>query len=476
MKAIGLAVRLLVIVCFLLIAQEPRLLVAPHGIVAGDVALQRGQIGQAIADFREALAAQPGDTTVLRRLVDSSLAIQRVDIARVYLRQLVALDGWTPDLNRTMADILRAEGGTQQAVVYWRASLDGTKNDIPTLRKLIDNATAEQEWQTAEDLLNRALALDPSDEQASYQRGLLTLPTNTNNALDDLDRAAIDPQYRNSASVLRSTVIAHNNDSPAELSFQLALTLMSLKAWPDAEHALIVSMQQGNNSPSALAFLGVVQDAQGRDGWPLIERGFSADPGDGMVNYAVALHWRLKDEPTRALSALARAEALNPRNPAIAAELGLAYQMAGRLDSAALWLNAAVALAPTNTGFRTMLATFYADTRYNLSGEGLAAIQKIADQLPDDADIRASLGWALFSAEQFDVARQELERALVLDPTNARARYYFAISLEHSGDFQGAISSYLYVYRDAADTGFKDLAAGALKRLGYNVDPDKTAP
>src|SRR5258708_6773990 len=247
----------------------------------------------------------------------------------------------------------------------------------------------------------------------------MTLPSKSKNAIHDLDRSGIDPQYRNAASTLRSTVITHNHDAPAELSFQLGLALMSLKAWPDAEHALIVAIQQGDSTPSALAFLGVVQHAQGRDGWPLIERGFSADPGDGMVNYAVALHWRIKDDPAKALAALARAEALNPRNPAIAAELGLAYQMAGRLDNAALWLNAAVALAPNNTGFRTMLATFYADTRYNLNGEGLAAIRKIADQVPDDADIRASLGWALFSAEQFDAARQELKRALVLDPTNA---------------------------------------------------------
>src|SRR5262249_8482134 len=199
--------------------------------------------------------------------------------------------------------------------------------------------------------------------------------------------------------------------------------------------------------------LGMVQDQQGRDGWPLLERGYSMNPADSMVNYAMALHWRLAGDTTKALAALARAEALDPQNPAIAAEIWLAHRMEGRLDNAALWLNIATTLAPNNQSFRTLLATFYADTRYNLTGGGLDVIRRIADKSPNDADIRASLGWALFSTGDMDNARVELERALVLDPTNARARYYFAILQEYRGDTEGAINSYLYVYRDAAENG-----------------------
>ena len=63
----------------------------------------------------------------------------------------------------------------------------------------------------------------------------------------------------------------------------------------------------------------------------------------------------------------------------------------------------------------------------------------------------------------------ELEKSLVLDPTNIRARYYFGIFLENRGDNAGAVDAYLYVYR-SANTSFRDLAAGALQRLGYQVD------
>src|SRR5260221_57938 len=191
------------------------------------------------------------------------------------------------------------------------------------------------------------LTLDPTSEQAQYQLGLSLLTDHVTTALSYLDAAAVDPEYRASATAIRATITTHANDAPAVLSFQIALTLMSLKAWPHAEHAMIISMRQGPTTAAGLAVLGMAQDQQERD------------------------------------------------------------------------------------------------------------------------------GWALFSTGEIDAARVELERALVLDPTNARARYYFAILLEYRGDTEGAINSYLYVYRDAADNGFKDLASGALTRLGYNVDPDK---
>jgi tetratricopeptide (TPR) repeat protein len=131
-------------------------------------------------------------------------------------------------------------------------------------------------------------------------------------------------------------------------------------------------------------------------------------------------------------------------------------------------------LAPKNAGFRSLLADFYARSGYDLKGEGLDAIRKIADQLPKDAEVRASLGWALMSSGQVDAAQKELDQALVLDPTNVRAHYYYALLLQNRGDNEGAIRNYLYVYRDSSDTSFTDLAAGALKRLGYNVDPNNT--
>ncbi len=472
MRRLGFLIRAAIILLCVLIVREPYSLVGPQAVARGDSAFQQGQIADALREYRTALEAQPGDSLVVERLADCMTAAQRPDLAALYLRQLVSLRGWAPALYRKLADALAAQGETQEAAIYWRSSLTGSKDDIPPLRKLANQATHDRDWKRAIDLLTRLIVIDPNDEQALFQLGLLLLPGDAPSGLDYLQRAAVDPQYRGAVAAINATLGAHSQESPAALAFQIGLTLINQHAWPYAEHALLIALSHGSVTPPTLAFLGVTQDQQGRDGWPVISQAYAAAPDDPMVNYAVALHWRLAGDADQALAALVRAATIDPRNPAIAAEIGLVYQIQGNLNLAVLWLNTAVRLAPDNPGFRTLLANFYADTHYNLEGEGLDVIRKLVELAPNDPDIRASLGWALFSTGQVDAARVELERALVLDPANARARYYFANFLEYRGDREGAIDAYLRVYRNTSDdNGFRDLAAGALRRLGYRIEP-----
>lgn len=466
---LGLLARILVVVLSIGLVSEPRSLAAPEAVLQGDRALAEGQVARASAAYQAALEAQPGDSVILARLIDMLLKANRLDQATIFLNQKADVYGWSPDVRRKMADVLIAQGEHDQAALFWQASLVGSRDDIATLRKLVDYYLNNRDWTATIDSLSRLIAIDPADERALYQLGLLIAPTDAATALAYLDRAAADPQYRGAAPAIRAAIVAQSTESPAALSFQVGLALMSLQVWPYAEHALTLAIDKDGSNPAALAFLGVAQDQQARDGWPMIDKAFVTAPADPMVNYAVALHWRLVGNPQKALAALVRAQALDPRNPAIAAEIGLVYQMQGRFDEAALWLNVAVTLAPNHAGFRTLLATFYADTRYNLADEGVNAIRRLAQLSPDDSDVRASLGWALFATGQVDAARVELERALVLDPTNVRARYYFGIFLENRGDHEGAVDAYLYVYR-SANTSFRDLAAGALRRLGYQVE------
>jgi Flp pilus assembly protein TadD len=468
-RVLGLLARVVVIVVCILAVQEPRALMGPQAIIRGDAAYRQGQSAEAAADYQAALAAQPGDAAIIQRLIDTAQTAHRPDLAHALLEQTAAWYGWTPALNHELADVFLAQGDHQQASVYLQASLSGSREDIPALRKLVDFDLAERDWRAAVEMLTRLITIDPADEHALYQLGLLLAPTDAPTAVVYLGRAAADPQYRQAVAAVESVIAAHGQDAPAALAFQIGLALMSLRAWPYAEYSLGVSLERGLDNPAALAFLGVAQDQQGRDGWPMIEKALNAAPDDPTVNYAVALHWRLAGDASKALAVLLRAQALDPRNAALAAEIGLAYQMLGRFVEASSWLNKAVELAPGNAGFRTLLATFYVDSDYNLAGEGLDTIRRLAALAPDDAEIRASLGWALFSTRQFDAARVEVEKALTLDPTNLRARYYLAVYLEYRGDREGASDSYLYVYR--ANGAFRELAAGALRRLGYRLDP-----
>lgn len=423
-------------------------------------AVQRGA-------YRESLAAHPGDSAILEHWLQASIAAHQIEQAVALIRQLATLNGWTADRRRQLADLI-AQTDSTQAAVYWRTLLDGSAHDISLLHRIIVVELSARNWSDAAVMLNRLVALDPADANALYQLALLTLPTDPKAAISYLGRAAADPALHSRALAVSRLLDAHAADTVAMQVTQIGLQLIGEEQWPFAEYLLNRAIMLNGGRPAALALLGVTQDQQGRDGWPMIQQAAARTPDDPAVDYAVALHWRLVGDLDAALVALQRAEARNPTNPALAAEIGTVYRQRGRFDEAVLWFNLAVRLAPQEVGFQQVLATFYVDERYRLDGDGLTAIQKAVQAFPNDVEIRASLGQALLAVGQTEQAHTELQHALTLDPSNIRARYYFGATLEQQGDPGGAQAAYLYVARNAPSGTLREQAWRSLERLGYH--------
>jgi len=85
--------------------------------------------------------------------------------------------------------------------------------------------------------------------------------------------------------------------------------------------------------------------------------------------------------------------------------------------------------------------------RANRHREAVDALRQAARMLPDQADFRAALGWALFREAPADAragraARAELLRAIQLDPKNHRARYYLGHFYAQSGQADLAIAEF----------------------------------
>ena len=82
--------------------------------------------------------------------------------------------------------------------------------------------------------------------------------------------------------------------------------------------------------------------------------------------------------------------------------------------------------------------------RANRHREAVEAFRQAARMLPEQADFRAALGWALFREAPADAragraARAELLRSIQLDPKNHRARYYLGHFYAQSGQADLAI-------------------------------------
>ncbi|MCE7948371.1 MAG: hypothetical protein DYG88_13180 [Chloroflexi bacterium CFX4] len=465
MFVIRLLPRLALIALCALLVRAPQPDALTESLRRAATATQRGDLGIAFHAYQAALAYLPNDSYLLHQLYALSMAARRYDMAAAYLTRLTALNGYSSLLHRLWAEHYSIQGNAQAADAHHLAALRGTPSDLPLLRALADSALARRDWQATDAYLVRAAALAPDDPDLRYQRALLSIADQPQAAAIWLADLPDNSRY-SAAPALRALIATYADAPPTAFAFRCGLALIEARQWRYAERALLLANAQGAESAAALAFLGLAQTYNGRDGFPILAQAMQAAPDDPLVQYAAGLYWRLRGDLAQALEALRLAHALDSQNAALAAEIGNTYRAVGNLEEAARWLKNAVRLAPESAVLRRTLTAFYADENYALNGEGMNALRDALALLPEDAEIAANYGYGLLYNGQVAFARAELQRALALDSQNARARYYFGVLLEHQGDALSAVESYLFTYR-AEDASLRQRAARALQRLGY---------
>ncbi len=304
------------------------------------------------------LLGQPrplAEDQLLLRLVENQRQ-GRLMQALYQAEALAARDGWTPDLLRLAGDTWYATGDLSRAAAYW-----STLPDEPALlRRLADTYIELQDWDAAAATLERLLALTPDDRRAHYQLGLIQA-ADPAAARDHLLRVIADPLYRDTAAALLDVI----ETTTAHLPMQIGIALAELGLWPDAERAFEQAAESDGPLAEALAYKALARDRQGKDGRADLARALELAPQNALVRYLDGLHRRAAGDLTGSLAAFQLAAALDPTNPAYAAELGAAYRLADDLDQAEEWLKHAVALSGHDARFQGLLDAFYADVLPN---------------------------------------------------------------------------------------------------------------
>jgi tetratricopeptide (TPR) repeat protein len=468
-RAFGLAaipVRLALVAAFLFVAGgAPRSDWTARWVASGDQAARQGHTDAALAAYKRDMNPQ---VVIYERLVLVCLDAGRYDDAQVYLYALADLNGWNAERRDQLRRIFEHNGATRRANALLYALPEGSLPAPQVLRNLVQKQITRLEWEQAETTLGQLLAFDPGDMQALYQLALLLAPVDQNYAREYLGRVVHDPALAVRAETIRAALDVYNVSALTDAHTYLGVTLVGLGEWPFAERALRMALEVNSVNPIALAYLGFARDQQGRDGLPDLEAALAMAPNEPTIHYLVGQHWRQAGRHDKEYEAFTRAYWLSPDNPALAVEVGVALQNQSDLAGAEQWLRRAVELDPDDLQWRRVLAAFYADTAFQLEPTGLAFIEESNQIAPDDSDIRASLGWAYYQANDPLRAYDELSTAVGLDPNNPRTRYYFGAVLEQRGDQQGAADSYWFVVEELGpDAGFGLLAARALQRLGY---------
>jgi tetratricopeptide (TPR) repeat protein len=109
--------------------------------------------------------------------------------------------------------------------------------------------------------------------------------------------------------------------------------------------------------------------------------------------------------------------------------------------------------------------------RANRHREAVEAFRQAARMLPDQADFRAALGWALFREAPADAragraALAELRRSIQLDPKSRRARYYLGHFYAQTGQPDMAVAEFEKLLE--LDPGAEDVA-DELRRLRQSL-------
>lgn len=353
------------------------------------------------------------------------------------IQREAARTGWTDELHREAGQFFVASNDLPAAIAHWEAV---SAPDAPLLQQMMDVYIRLQRWTDVVDTGERLLALEGDSVQTHYTLGLVLAPADPRRAVPHLEAAAQNPALAPLALEIQDVL-----DLPHS-SFVIGGIFMNAAMWDYAElaftHAATIEAVQAE----AMASLAVVRQQQGKapEGWMALA--LQAGAENATVQFLQGMYRRGQDDYEGSIQALIRATALDPTNAAYYAELGTAYRLVFNYDRAEHWLRVAAAMSPN---FEEQLAVFYAEEGYRLPPERAAELQAVSDALPQDPDLLAGFGWALFTMGEVSAAMEYLDTALALSGTNAAARYYKAQILAEQGDFDAAIG----LIRPVAESG-----------------------
>lgn len=387
--------------------------------------------------FIAPLAVQPQSAPDLHALTQANRQQGRPLQALYQVQAHAAQYGWTAQHHHLAGELWQVAGEVTMALSHWEAALIDLPDDAALLRQVAQSAIDLQDWPRAVDALSRLAEVATDTRWAHFQLGLIRAPFDPLSAIAHLEVAGRSSAYSQTTEPLLNTLRRYQDD--ALVSMQVGFVLVGVELWPYAELAFSHAADVGRPYAEAMAYTGYARMQQGKSGHHWITQAVTLEPDNAVVRFLEGMSWREQANYSQSLESFIAAVALNPLSPAYYAELGTAYRLVNDLASAEHWLRMALEVSDSDPRFQRLLAAFYAEEAYNLEVTGLDLLQNISLMLPNDPDVRASFGWALYRMDEPTSALEQLEVALRLNPDHARALYYKAQITLESGDTEAAI-------------------------------------
>lgn len=294
------------------------------------------------------VSAPPFPATVFSvSTVDPQRPIQSLYV----IEQRAATVGWDASSAHAAGDMWSLLGDEHRALSYWEQSLAADPSNHSLLIRLADSYWEHARWSSALVMLSRALESDPNDDAIRLRLGILQAIFDPTSAADTLSKLS---------SPMESVLLeAQGDTSDVVRLMRVGAALVASENWTAAEAAFEYAASFSPPSGLAFAYWGLARDRVGKNGAQQIEKAVELLPADAQVRYLQGLHLRITNDLGGSLEAFQLAVTLEAENPAYSAELGAAYELAGNLDEAEIWLKRAVTESENDPRFVALLDAFY---------------------------------------------------------------------------------------------------------------------
>jgi tetratricopeptide (TPR) repeat protein len=302
--------------------------------------------------------------------------------------------------------------------------------DIQTAQVLVSTLDTEQIFSPSDQL---SIGLLRSVQFPQQALALLQLYVDTQEAPSPI-----------AEDLLKTIRQASLQDSESYTLLQVGLSLIGYGEWALAREAMITATELEPEFPEAWAYLGLASDRTGRDGYPMLVKAISLNPQSSLLRFLMAKHWSHAEKFDLAIKELEKALALDPQNPAIAADLGEANLAAGNLLDAKEYFLQAAQNSGNTSEFWLLLADFSFRTETEIQPMGLQAVRTAWFLGSDQASFYDGLGYGYYLLGEYDLADRFLTAGLQLDPTHQKLQYHYGLLLLSTGQVLDAKATLEY--------------------------------
>jgi tetratricopeptide (TPR) repeat protein len=400
-------------------------------IILGLADTGEGKLPSATQHFTRAVSIQPGNYQAHTYLGSTLVREGRLVEARKSFDNVLALKPANPVAHYNLGVISMLERKPAAALPHFAAVVESNPSDAAALIGLLECQLDLKQVSAVNQSARKLDTLLPADSPMLLQVGSMLAAHGYNAAgLPMLRRFAasspesFDARYNLALAMLRTGAL---DDAASELA-----TVVQKVPRPEAYNLLgEVEEKRGHRKDALRAFENAVRLA------PMNE-GFRIDYGSALVS---------ADNLNEATVVFA--EAVNNWPDSIRSRLGLAsvYYLAGRHGQCAKTLLEGIARQPNAAPLYDLLGKTY-EAVPDLQRDIKTVFERYLASDPKDAAACAHLGTMLYltadgeGSDRLAQAKEQLRRALLLNPRLAQAHLQLGIIAQEEGDFQQALRSY----------------------------------